>query len=104
MRSTKVITITMPPEMAEQAAKLAKQENRTTSELFREAFRRYQQQGSQQVAAQEALAEMRAAVADLRTSARKSGVNKLSNVDIDREIAAVRKRKQRKPLTRTSGK
>ena len=33
----------MPPEMAQQAERLAKKENRTMSELMREAFRRYQQ-------------------------------------------------------------
>jgi predicted DNA-binding protein len=43
MRTTKVIAITMPPEMAKQAERLAKKQNRTMSELMREAFRRYQQ-------------------------------------------------------------
>ena len=105
MRTTKVITITMPPEMAEEAARLAKQENRTTSELFREAFRRYQQQGRHQIPA---LTEMRAAVAALRAGARKTGVSKLTKADVDREIAAVRKqRKQQqkqRPLARTAGR
>jgi hypothetical protein len=32
----------MPPEMAASAQALAKQENRTMSELMREAFRRYE--------------------------------------------------------------
>ena len=34
----------MPPEMAEKALALAKQENRTMSELLREAFRAYNEQ------------------------------------------------------------
>lgn len=42
MRNTKVYSITMPPELAKQAERLAKKENRTMSELMREAFRRYQ--------------------------------------------------------------
>jgi hypothetical protein len=33
MRTTKVYSITMPPEMAKQAERLAKRENRTMSEL-----------------------------------------------------------------------
>ena len=41
-RTTKVYSITMPPEMGRQAEQLAKQESRTMSELMREAFRRYQ--------------------------------------------------------------
>ena len=43
MRNTRVYSITMPPEMARQAERLAQKENRSMSELMREAFRRYQQ-------------------------------------------------------------
>ena len=41
MRTTKVVSITMPPPLFEQAQALAKQENRTMSELVREALRQY---------------------------------------------------------------
>lgn len=41
MRTTKVVSITMPPPLFEQAQALAKLENRTMSELVREALRRY---------------------------------------------------------------
>jgi CopG family transcriptional regulator/antitoxin EndoAI len=41
MRTTKVVSITMPPPLFEQAQALAKQENRTMSELVREALRHY---------------------------------------------------------------
>ena len=37
-----VINISMPPEMAKRVAKVAKDENRTKSELLREAFRVYE--------------------------------------------------------------
>jgi predicted transcriptional regulator len=40
-RRSRVFTISMPPEMAAAAEALAKQENRTMSELMREAFRAY---------------------------------------------------------------
>jgi metal-responsive CopG/Arc/MetJ family transcriptional regulator len=40
-RVSRVFTISMPPEMAAAAEFLAKRENRTMSELFREAFREY---------------------------------------------------------------
>ena len=43
MRTTKVNSITMPPDLAKQAEALAKKENPTMSELMREALRRYQQ-------------------------------------------------------------
>lgn len=41
---TRTFTISFPPEMAAQVARLAKRESRTTSELFREAFRMYRGQ------------------------------------------------------------
>ena len=44
MRTTKVVSITMPPPLFEQAQALAKQENRTMSELVREALRRYERE------------------------------------------------------------
>ena len=43
-RRSRVFTISMPPEMAKAAESLAKQENRTMSELVREAFRAYHAQ------------------------------------------------------------
>jgi predicted transcriptional regulator len=43
-RRSRVFTISMPPEMAASAQALAKQENRTMSELLREAFRAYHAQ------------------------------------------------------------
>ncbi|MGA2674127.1 MAG: ribbon-helix-helix protein, CopG family [Terracidiphilus sp.] len=44
MRTTKVVSITLPPPLFEEAKALAKQENRTMSELMREALRRYQRE------------------------------------------------------------
>jgi predicted transcriptional regulator len=40
-RRSRVFTISMPPEMAASAQALAKLENRSMSELMREAFRAY---------------------------------------------------------------
>jgi CopG family transcriptional regulator/antitoxin EndoAI len=42
MRTTKTISVTLPPEMLTRAAQLAKKENRTMSELVREALRCYE--------------------------------------------------------------
>lgn len=44
MRTTKTLSVTLPPEMLSRAEKLAKRENRTMSELVREALRYYEQQ------------------------------------------------------------
>jgi CopG family transcriptional regulator/antitoxin EndoAI len=44
MRSTKVLSISLPEEMLSEAEALAKQENRTMSELIREALRAYKRE------------------------------------------------------------
>jgi Arc/MetJ-type ribon-helix-helix transcriptional regulator len=44
MRTTKIVSITMPPPLFEQAQALAKAENRTMSELVREALRQYERE------------------------------------------------------------
>lgn len=44
MRNSKVVSVTLPPPLLEQARALAKEENRTMSELVREALRRYQRE------------------------------------------------------------
>lgn len=49
MRTTKNISITFPTAMAKEAERLAKRENRTMSELLREAFRVYQTGGKKRV-------------------------------------------------------
>jgi CopG family transcriptional regulator / antitoxin EndoAI len=43
-RKSRVYTISLPPEMAEQAEAIAKRDSRTMSDLFREAFRSYQKE------------------------------------------------------------
>ncbi len=41
MRTTKVLTLSLPPEMLKEVESLVKEEKRTKSELFREALRKY---------------------------------------------------------------
>jgi CopG family transcriptional regulator/antitoxin EndoAI len=45
-RTSRVYTISLPPELAQKAEALAKRDSRTMSELFREAFRTYYAQQS----------------------------------------------------------
>lgn len=40
-RASKVLTVSLPQEMFKKAEKIAREENRTRSELFREALRQY---------------------------------------------------------------
>jgi CopG family transcriptional regulator/antitoxin EndoAI len=41
MRATKVVTVSLPPSLLKDTERLAKEERRTRSELFREALREY---------------------------------------------------------------
>ena len=41
-RSTKILNISLPPEMYDAIEQVAREESRTKSELIREAFRQYQ--------------------------------------------------------------
>lgn len=41
MRRTDTVTISLPPELASEVDRLAREEGRTRSDLLREAFRQY---------------------------------------------------------------
>jgi len=41
MRTTKILSLSLPPKLLREAERAAKTEGRTKSELFREALRRY---------------------------------------------------------------
>ncbi len=44
MRTTKILSLSLPPELLREAERVARNEGRTKSELFREALRRYIQE------------------------------------------------------------
>src|SRR5258708_21931023 len=98
MRTTKVYSITMPPDLARKAERLAKKESRTMSELMREALRRYDQA---QIAVPAAMTEV---LAVLRAEARDKGLGHMSKRQIDKVISRTRSdmRTERRPLKRTS--
>ena len=41
MRTAKIISLSLPPDMEKDAQKISKEERRSISEIFREAFRQY---------------------------------------------------------------
>jgi Arc/MetJ-type ribon-helix-helix transcriptional regulator len=87
MRTTKVLSITLPEPMLASAKKLAKKENRTMSELVREALRRYE--------AQRWLEEIKPYARE-RASAR--GV--ATGADVDRVIDEYRRERRARPAKR----
>jgi CopG family transcriptional regulator/antitoxin EndoAI len=48
-RTSRVFTISLPPELAQKAEALAQRDSRTMSELFRESFRLYCAQDARQI-------------------------------------------------------
>lgn len=102
MRTSKVLSITMPPAMAKQAERLAQKENRSMSELMREAFRRYQQPAAAPATTMDLREYVRmiappdAALRAIREEARRKGTAKLTMREIDREIRAARRDRTRK--------
>ena len=59
MRTSRTLSVSMPPAQLRQVERLAKKENRTLSELVREALRRYQQKPASPAGA-ELIAALRA--------------------------------------------
>ena len=106
MRNTKVFSITMPPEMAKQAERLAKKENRTMSELMREALRRYEQKpvilDVREYIRQ--IAPTPPALEAIQEDAKRKGTDKLTMEQIDREVAAVRRKHDKNNASKRAGK
>jgi Arc/MetJ-type ribon-helix-helix transcriptional regulator len=86
MRTSRTLSVSMPPTQLRQVERLAKKENRTLSELVREALRRYQQTQETPVNT-----ELIAALRAVREDARRAGLDKLPQRAIDAEVAAYRR-------------
>jgi metal-responsive CopG/Arc/MetJ family transcriptional regulator len=100
MRTTAPLSITLPPDMLKRAKKLAGKEDRTMSELIREALRRYEQATDPAEIRRQAVMEFRRVLADVRKDARRAGTAKLTMRQLDKEIAAGRaERRKRVSLT-----
>ena len=106
MRSTKSITISLPPEQIKTAERLAKMESRTMSELIWAALRSYENQREYRRPSDTALRNFGKAVDLFREDARQSGLSKMTMREINAEIAAARKdiRAKAKQSTKLAGK
>ena len=96
MRTTKTISISLPPAQLRTVERIARKENRTMSELVREALRRYEQMPAP------APASLADAVRLLREDARRKGADRLTAREIDAEIAAARRARRRKTILRAT--
>lgn len=98
MRTTKTLSITLPPQMLRDATRLAKKENRTMSELVREALRTYQKEQQKEQFRQQQIARLRSLLDETRTQAAASSRGRLSVAAIDAEIAAYRRERRSKKV------
>ena len=85
MRTTKTISVSLPPNQLKEIQKVARREHRTLSELFRELFREYQKRQNAPVNF-----ELLAALRAVQEDARGAGLEKLTMRQIDAEIGASR--------------
>jgi hypothetical protein len=96
MRTTKNLTISLPPQQLREMERTAKRENRTMSELMRESFRRYQlAEAERQLLADPMratrLAELKRVLGELQQEAVAKGLDKITARQLNSEIEAVRK-------------
>jgi Arc/MetJ-type ribon-helix-helix transcriptional regulator len=89
MRTSRTLSVSMPPIQLKQAERLAKKENRTLSELVREALRQYQQKQESPVNT-----ELIAALRAVQLDASRSGLDQLPQRAINAEVAAYRRERR----------
>ncbi len=77
-RTSRTFTVSFPPDLAEQVERLAARESRTTSELFREAFRVYRAE------------QIRASLDEINQAARKMTHKGYRAEDVERLVDEVR--------------
>src|ERR1051325_3602183 len=99
MRTTKSVTISLPPEQLKRAVRLAKKQSRTMSELFREGLRRLEEE-DEQLPSAKALEQFARAVELFRQDAKRAGLDKMTKREINAEIEAVRSERRLKRQTR----
>ena len=88
MRTTKTLSVSLPPNQLKEMERTAKKENRTMSELIRELYRRY--------VSDEARREFGRALENLRAEAARTPAGKLTMRQIDAEITASRRDRRRR--------
>ena len=104
MRTTKSVTISLPPDQLKAAERLAKRSSRTMSELFREGLRRLEQEEATPRPSAAELRQFTNAVAALREDAKAKGLDKMTTREINAEIEAYRRERDGKRPTKSPRK
>lgn len=88
MRTTKVISISLPEAQYKKAVRLARKQNRTMSELMREALRVYE---AEELRRAEAARRFGEAMRAIQEQSAINGTDKMTMDEINEEIAAARR-------------
>ena len=102
MRSSKTISISLAPKQFKVAERLARQQCRTMSELFREGLRRLEEEDRLKCSGP-AEADLGAIIRLIQHSAKNAGLDTITKREIDAEIEAARRQRSatsRSPATR----
>jgi metal-responsive CopG/Arc/MetJ family transcriptional regulator len=94
-RTSRVFTISLPPDLAEKAEELARRDSRTMSELFREAFRSYSAELTRTERARQLMHEIGEYAASRQTP--------YTEADVPRLIAEVRAENPMRRKVRKAG-
>lgn len=92
MRISRTKSISLSPAQLKRVERLAKRENRTISELVREALRQYEQKQQSPSINYDLLAALRA----VQQSAKAAGLDKMPQAEIDAEVQAVRRGREKR--------
>ena len=92
MRANTTLSVSLPPAQLKRAERLAKRENRTLSELVREALRQYEKKQASAVNY-----DLILALRDVQESAKRAGLDKLTERQINAEVSAHRRERDRRP-------
>lgn len=90
MRTTENLTVSLPPAVKREMERVAKRENRTLSELVRETFRHYQKPSVNIYDLIRQIAPTPPEIRAMQEDAKRTGTDKLTMAQIQREVRAVR--------------
>src|SRR5437879_3136119 len=91
MRTSKTLSVSLPPAQLRRAERLAKRENRTLSEVVREALRQYEQKQETPINY-----DLITALRAVQSGAVRAGLDKLSEPEIDAEVQAFRRQQDKR--------
>ncbi len=90
MRTTKTVSISLPPAQFKKAERMARKQNRTMSELFREGLRRLEMEEKRNMGA-----ELLEALRLVQEDARRAGLDRMTEREVEAEIAAARRARRK---------